>query len=136
MLEPSNALTSSEIAATEVPGPIVKSNALLYAMVILVVTLATMTAIVVVSVLRPDKDNSSLYVLLGGMAIPTITATLALLKQTEVASAVNYMHLSLNTRLTDFVKQSNLAGRAQGQAEALGQPVPTANPVILPPANK
>lgn len=65
-------------------------------------------AVVLVSVLRPEQDNSALITTIVGLLLPTTASILAFLKAQET-------HLSVNSRLDSFI----VAAKAQAKAEGV-----------------
>lgn len=79
-----------------------------YLVAIVVMVLISVTAIVAVTLIRPEQDNSSLYVLILGSIGPTTLALLAFMKAQET-------HLSVNSRLDQFIKNADRSARAEGE---------------------
>lgn len=79
--------------------------------VVLMVALA-ITAVVTITVIRPDRDNSSLYALIFASIGPTTLALLAFMKAQET-------HLSVNSRLEQFIRNAGRASRAEGELAGL-----------------
>lgn len=107
--------TSSQLANQHIAEPKKQSNALLYLGVIFGTTIVLMIAVVSITVLRPDKDNASLIVSLVGFSATIVAALLALLKSENNATAITELHLAVNTRLTELLKQTSLASVAEGK---------------------
>lgn len=69
-------------------------------------------AILLITFLRPDKDNTGLIATVISALVPTTAAILALMKAQET-------HLSVNSRLDAFMTTASAAARAEGKAEGL-----------------
>jgi len=70
----------------------------------------TTIAIVALSVLAPNADHTRTITLLLGFAAPTTVSLLALMKAQQT-------HLSVNSRLDEFIKNASVASRAEGREE-------------------
>ena len=68
-------------------------------------------SIVLVSVLRPDKDNTALIGLIVASVAPTAAALLALVQGRAT-------HIAVNSRVDKLLEQTDLASRAAGKADA------------------
>ena len=79
-----------------------------YLIAVVVMMALAIIAIVIVAVSRPQQDNSSLYVLILGSIGPTTLALLAFMKAQET-------HLSVNSRLEQFIKNADRAARSEGE---------------------
>lgn len=79
-----------------------------YLIAIVIMALVAIMAIVLVAVLRPAVDNTPLYVLILGSIGPTTLALLAFMKSQET-------HLSVNSRLDQFIKNADRSARAEGE---------------------
>lgn len=80
--------------------------------IIAIIIMATLGAlgIVVISLFNPGKDNSLIIASLLGFLTPTTLSLLALMKSQET-------HLSVNSRLEEFIKNAGDAARAEGVIE-------------------
>ncbi len=65
-------------------------------------------ALVFINYTRPDKDNSTLNTMIIGFTTTTTWALLAFLKAQET-------HLSVNSRLDQFIKNADRAARSEGE---------------------
>lgn len=52
---------------------------------------------------------------------PTVVALLAYLQGRKNRSAIQEVHVSLNSRLTELLRQTSIAQRAEGKAEGLAE---------------
>lgn len=90
-----------------------------YLIAVAVMVGLSLAAVVAVTVIRPDQENASIYALIFASTGPTTLALLAFMKAQET-------HLSVNSRLEQFIRnaeraqraEGELAGRAAGAAEA------------------
>ncbi len=79
-----------------------------YIMAVVTMIVVVIIAVTLIAVIRPDKDNSSLYVLILGSIGPTTISLLAFMKSQET-------HLSVNSRLEQFIRNADRAARAEGE---------------------
>lgn len=77
--------------------------------VIIMVLLGCFMALVIVLV-RPDKDNVEIIASIFGLLTPTTLSLLAFMKSQET-------HLSVNSRLDDFISEASTSAKAQGIIE-------------------
>lgn len=105
-------LTPPEVVIEQLAKAKKISQATLYAIVGM--TLAGMTAVVVLFLM--DKTEGASVILT--MLTPTITALLAYRKSTENAAAIHEVHLSVNGRLSQLLRKTEHAAKAQGKLEA------------------
>ena len=77
-------------------------------------SMAGLGALLVVMILwlRPQSDPLAVIEKVASPLIPTLAAIMAWLKSQEV-------HLSVNSRLTEFMRTSNEAERAKGQLQGV-----------------
>jgi hypothetical protein len=86
--------------------PVPNNTPYLIAVVLMLgLAIASITAI---AILRPEKDNSTLYALILGSIGPTTLALLAFMKSQET-------HLSVNSRLEQFIQNTDRSARAEGE---------------------
>ena len=85
-----------------------------YLVAIVVMFLIGLGTVALISKLRPDVD---ILLVMGGVSafiVPTTASLLALMKAQET-------HLSVNSRLDEFIKNAGLVARAEGVAEGRKQ---------------
>jgi len=71
--------------------------------------------VVVITVVRPDKDNTSLILSIVGVIVPVITALLA--------ATIQQVHLAVNSRLSQLLELTATASRAEGKIDAERPPI-------------
>jgi hypothetical protein len=84
-----------------------------YVVAAVVIILSCIVAILVLELLRPEKDNSTLYALIIGFTGPTLASIMAFMKAQET-------HLSVNSRLDAFIRNAREAAHAEGITEGQG----------------
>lgn len=121
MIDP-NLPQSPAIPATVVP--LNKTKTREYVLVILLVTLVCSMIAVGVLVARPGGDNTAIILMIGGFGSSVIAAIAAFLKSEDNNRAIQEVHLSLNSRLTEWMTEMKnssdkqaVAAKAQGMAE-------------------
>lgn len=97
---------TQERRQTIVPPP----NNMPYVVAVVLMMFFGVTAISVISVLRPEKDNTLLITSIVGFLTPTTLSLLAFMKAQET-------HLSVNSRLDAFMSNAKMAAHAQGLDE-------------------
>jgi hypothetical protein len=94
---------------------------------------AALIAIVLISVLRPDRDNTQLITTIMTLITPTLAAILALIKGTENTQAVQELRLDIDGRLTQLLERTaqaeHAAGLARGREE--GQTMTAAQVAVV-----
>ncbi len=85
-----------------------------YLLAIVAMAVVGVTAVVLVSVLRPAQDNSSIITTILGLLAPTTLSLLAFMKAQET-------HLSVNSRLDAFMREAKYAAHAKGLMEGRGE---------------
>lgn len=113
--------------------PVLKANVFAYLFMVVGVMLVSVLAIIAITLARPKQDNTALITSVIGMATPTVAALLALIKSGETARAVQEVHVSLNSRLTQLLAQTALAERTAGRNEAIAAAVVLPPPIPPPP---
>lgn len=93
-------------------------------------TLLMIVGILVISIMRPDKDNSILITLIVGFTTTTTGTILAFMKSQET-------HLSVNSRLDGIIKQSAQIAHHEGHDEGVAAeqarvPVAAPTPTLTP----
>lgn len=78
-----------------------------YLIAVAFLALLTVLAIVLITFLRPDKDNTALITAVIGALVPTTASILALMKAQET-------HLSVNSRLDAFIETEAKLSRLEG----------------------
>jgi hypothetical protein len=79
-----------------------------YLIAIVIMAIVTVAAIVIIAVVRPAQDNASINIQIIGFATTTTAAILAFMKAQET-------HLSVNSRLEQFIKNADRAARSEGE---------------------
>lgn len=104
-----------ELAGDQVPG-LPRATAYVWATVVLcALGVAAMTTIFV---LRPDRDNTQLVGTVLGFLVPTVLAFGAM--------ATHQVHAAVNSRLSQLVRMTAKASRAEGQLEGIAASPPAA----------
>jgi hypothetical protein len=78
-----------------------------YIVAVLIMSLLGIGAIICITVLRPEKDNTNLISSTIGFLAPTTMALLAFMKSQET-------HKAVNSRLDAFIKAASDLAHAQG----------------------
>ena len=81
-------------------------------------SLAGVAAVLIISYLRPNIDNTLLITTVIGFLTPTLASLIAVIKGFTNASAIQDLHLIVNSRLTQLLQQTALASEAFGRADA------------------
>jgi hypothetical protein len=97
-------------------------------------------AIIVISYLRPNVDNTLLIIIVLGFLTPTLASLIAVVKGFANANAIRDLHVIVNSRLTELLQQTslaaNLAGReavnAEDKAAALKKEQPSTINTLQP----
>jgi hypothetical protein len=100
------------------------SHTALFVYAVVGIAILAIVSIVVIFIVRPDKDNTGLIAIILGFLVPPSTALLA--------AAVQQVHLAVNSRLSQLVLLTRSSSFAEGAAAAGGSPVP---PSPLPPGS-
>jgi hypothetical protein len=110
-------------------APRTPSSAAAYVLTILGVAFCAIAAIVLIEVTRPTTDNLPLAATIIGFAGATIASISAIIKSERVEGKVDEVHLSLNSRLTEWMTamaaasdERAAAARAEGVTAGRGQP--------------
>lgn len=74
------------------------SNNAPYVIAVVVMALIGVIAVVLIVLIRPDKDNSVLIATIGSFILPTTVALLAFMKSQET-------HVVVNSRMDEFRRQ-------------------------------
>jgi hypothetical protein len=82
-------------------------GALPYIVAVVIMSLFGVVGILVLTIMRPTQDNTTLIALIVGFLTPTTVSLLALMKAQET-------HLSVNSRLDQFVASEKDASHAEG----------------------
>lgn len=106
--------------AFEVPA--VGAKASLYVSAVVVLSVLAVTGVVVVFLIRPDADNSTINTTIVAIVVPIITALLG--------AAVQQVHLAVNSRLTQLIELTAAANLAKGKLEGPGVEVEVIKEVI------
>jgi hypothetical protein len=85
-----------------------------YVVAVVIMAGLAIVAVAAIAVLRPDKDNSSLFLTIGGFIGPTTFSLLSFLKAQDT-------HKSVNGRLEEFLAARGVAAHAQGVTEGRQQ---------------
>ena len=105
--------------SNELPTPVQpKSNLYRYVVSLVIIALVGALSIVAVTLARPHEDNTAIYTQIVGMIVPTTAAILALIRVGETNEAVQNVHISLNSRLSQLLEKTESSSRAAGKADA------------------
>ncbi len=76
---------------------------------IVIVALCIIAAgfVLAITVIRPEKDNSSIILSITGIVVPVVTALLA--------ATVQQVHLAVNSRLSQLLELTAQASKAEGR---------------------
>ena len=114
-------------AVPPVPPPTVSPTTLIAIVAVVLVMFAAMGAIVIITLVRPGADNLALETEIATITVPTLVGLMAYLKSAQVARQVQEVHISLNSRLSEWMKQNEeskqaavIAARAEGVVLASG----------------
>ena len=75
-------------------------------------------AIIVISYLRPNVDNTLLIIIVLGFLTPTLASLIAVVKGFANANAIQELHVIVNSRLTELLQQTSLAANLTGRESA------------------
>lgn len=81
-----------------------------YLIAIAAVSIIGVIAAIVITVARPNTDNTLLIASIFGFLLPTLMALLALMKTQET-------HVAVNSRMDELLKITRTASRAEGVLE-------------------
>lgn len=113
---------------TPIIGPVKAVNTTGYViMAIVVMSLFGIVGVVLVQIMKPDSDNTTLITMIVGFIASMTTSLLALMKAQET-------HLSVNSRLDQFMSTAKAASHAEGILEGQGMQMVsrTQGPVEIP----
>lgn len=106
--------------------PVPKDRTGIYVAVVVGMAALAVLGIVALEVLRPAADNNPIIIQLIGFTTTTTGILVALLKGGENSTAIQDVHFSLNSRLTELLARTAEAKRAEGvvagQGAAQGEP--------------
>ena len=88
-----------------------------YLWVVVILCVLAVAFVVGITIVRPDKDNTALIAVGLGVVVPVLTAL--------VAATIQQVHLAVNSRLTQLLKLTAAASRAEGKAAGLMMPSPS-----------
>lgn len=97
-------------------GPIAEGRKREYLFVVLLVMVGVGIAIVGLLIARPNSDNTSLVVTIMGLGGTIIASLSAYLKSSDNQRAIQEVHLSLNSRLTEWMESTQRAAEAKAEA--------------------
>ena len=106
-IDPLDALREA-IAKPTVPTPRDPSRAWIYVLAILGMSFLGVSAIVAITIGRPESDNTAVIVSIVGFLTPTLAAILAILKVQDV-------HVLINSRMTALLAITAKASEAEGK---------------------
>jgi hypothetical protein len=89
-------------------------NNLPYVVAVVIMMGFGVVGVVAITVLRPTQDNTIIITTLLGFLAPTTLSLLAFMKAQET-------HLSVNSRLDDFMRTATYAAHAKGLMEGRGE---------------
>lgn len=81
------------------------------------ICVSVIVGIVVITVLRPEKENLPLIAVLVGFATTTLGTLYAALKATETGAQVQQLKVAVDGRLTQLLEVTKRAERAEGKDE-------------------
>jgi hypothetical protein len=93
------------------PGDNISSNTPFVAAVCVMITLGVILSVLII-MLRPQSDPLVVCVTVFGIISPTTLSLLAFMKSQQT-------HLSVNSRLDDFIFNSASAAHAEGKAQGM-----------------
>jgi hypothetical protein len=83
-----------------------------YIWAFVVITLLSFALIILTLLVRPNYDPVDVIIQISKMMVPTMAGVAAYLKSEET-------HIMINSRLDEFIKNSNLVARAEGAAQGV-----------------
>jgi hypothetical protein len=104
------ALIEASKTSSAVPPP----NNTQYVYAVLLMAIFGVVAVTAITILRPGQDNTGVISTIVGLLAPTTLSLLAFMKAQET-------HLSVNSRLDQFIKNAELASRMQGVIDGRAQ---------------
>jgi len=108
--------------------PTQSSNASIYVWAVIGLSVVAVIAILIIFLIRPDKDNSSLITVVLGFLVPVIMAFLA--------ASVQQVHLAVNSRLSQLVALTAKASHAEGALDSSNIAAASTDPGIAAMAAK
>jgi flagellar biosynthesis/type III secretory pathway protein FliH len=84
-----------------------------YLVSMLALAFGTMAAVVIVVVMRPTQDNTSIIATIVGITAPMMFAL--------VAGAQQALHVATNSRLSELIAATTAAATAQGHADGMAE---------------
>jgi len=85
----------------------VGQRATIYVVAIIILCFLFAAFVLLVTFVRPDKDNGTLILSVAGVVVPIITALLA--------ATVQQVHLAVNSRLTQLLELTASSSKAEGK---------------------
>jgi len=82
-------------------------KATLYVIAIVILCFLFASFVLLVTFIRPDKDNATLILSVTGVVVPIITALLA--------ATIQQVHLAVNSRLSQLLELTAASSKAEGQ---------------------
>jgi len=82
-------------------------KATMYVIAIVVLCFLFASFVLLVTFIRPDKDNTTLIISVSGVVVPIITALLA--------ATIQQVHLAVNSRLSQLLELTAASSRAEGK---------------------
>lgn len=86
-----------------------------YVLAIILLGICTMASIVVITILRPEQDNTSIIATIVGFATPLMLGILSLMSREN--------HLSMNSRLDQLIDNTRTVARMEGAIQGAAIPV-------------
>jgi len=102
----------------------VGNNATIYVAAIVALCVLSAGFVVLISVARPNADNTGLILAVLGIVAPVITALLA--------AAIQQVHVGVNSRLTQLLELTAVASKAEGKLSVMS---PATRPAPAPPSD-
>jgi len=109
--EPAALAALIEATRTSVVPP---PNNTQYVYAVLLMAILGVVSITALTIMRPGQDNTAVIATIIGFLAPTTLSLLAFMKAQET-------HLSVNSRLDQFIRNAELASRMQGVIDGRAQ---------------
>ncbi len=88
-----------------------------YLLTVVIMVLVTVIAILFIIAKRPDSDNTALIGQVLGIVAPTTAAILALMKANAASVQAYDTHMSINSRLDEWMAQNSMISHQEGMIE-------------------
>jgi hypothetical protein len=107
-------LSDIQVDVASKPSIVPIANNLPYIVAVIMMMVIGVAGVVIITLGRPNQDNTQLITTILGFLAPTTLSLLAFMKAQET-------HLSVNSRLDAFMRNAELAARVQGVIEGRSQ---------------